>query len=237
VNQQGRLIVVMEGSGNFINAGQPKLSWPKGIEGFEPVIRDELKHSDTGTHGTRIFEYAFTVDSIGSFIFPPLQFSYFDPALKKYQFVQTEALGFSTLPAAGINEKIVAAGKKNAPVILVAILFLFLVSLVFILIRKRNKRNISLISPASRQKFDPGFTKDSMRSMNDVDLSRILVRSLEEFISKNHHNITLEEIREARQIKSELQRMIYANAIDKNKLDELIEKCFLLFDGDHSAYL
>ena len=157
--------------------------------------------------------------------------------MKKYQFVQTSPLPFSTSPATGINERIIATSKKNAPVILVTILVLFLGSLVFILIRKRKRKTIIQADPATRQKFEPHFAKDSMDKMKDTDLSKALVRSLEEFISKNQENITIEEIREARMIKEDLQRMIYANAIEKNKLDELSERCFRLFERDHSAYL
>jgi hypothetical protein len=237
VNQQGRLIVVLEGNGNFINTGQPKLAWPNGVESFEPVIRNELRNSDSGTTGTRIFDFAFTVDSVGSFVIPPLNFSFFDPVLKKYQFVQTNALPFSTSPAIGINERIIATSKKNAPVILVTILVLFLASVVFILIRKRKRITIIQTDPAARQKFEPHFSKDAMGDMKDTELSKALVRSLEEFITRNQKNITIDEIREARMIKEDLQRMIYANAIEKNKLDELSGRCFRLFERDHSAYL
>jgi hypothetical protein len=237
LNQQARYQVILEGRGNFINTAPPKLSWPSGVESFEPLIKENFITTDSGTQGTRLYEFAFTVDSSRNYSMPPISFSYFDLAAKKFITLRTEPVSFDVGSPVTINEKIIASGKKNSPLVLTVLIVLLTGAAFFVLLSANKKRKIVTVSASPAPKFHNPLNREAMNVMGDLQLATALLQAINQYVIQFQPHLTKDQIKVARNIRDEIQLMTYANAIDRAKLDNLSDRVFLLYESGHSAYL
>lgn len=102
VNDALTYTVTLRGSGNLNLAGMPSVSFPHGIEKYDP--KTNLRVTSPGS-GIKTFEYLLIPRNTGSFDIPPLSYTVFDPSDGKYK----------TLKAAGftINVRSGAPGSAN----------------------------------------------------------------------------------------------------------------------------
>lgn len=96
-NNNGRLIVSINGSGNFLQVAAPEIHWPKGVDIAEPGATERLQKESVPVSGTRTYAYTITADSTGDYTIPPIAFTYFDPAEKKYKTAATDSIQFTVL--------------------------------------------------------------------------------------------------------------------------------------------
>ncbi len=89
-NEQGFFDVIVSGKGNFIQLIAPAVQWPAGVEGFEPVVKDELDKTKTPLSGSRIFRYPFVCASPGKQQLPTISFSFFDTDSNNYKTISTK---------------------------------------------------------------------------------------------------------------------------------------------------
>ncbi len=94
-DEAGKLTLTISGSGNLQLVTAPDINWPKGIETFEPKVKDELELQMVPVSGKKIFEFPFTVDLAGQYQLPAIDFSYFDPALVCYKIIHIDPITFS----------------------------------------------------------------------------------------------------------------------------------------------
>jgi hypothetical protein len=92
--------VMIKGEGNFGVINSPSIKWPKGIEVFEPSIREDYLKSVVPMRGYKTFEYRFVPRQTGDIIIPPVAFSYFDPHTNAYQTIHTDSLQVRVIPEA-----------------------------------------------------------------------------------------------------------------------------------------
>ena len=85
----GLLKLLLTGEGNMLLVPPPELNWPAGIDGFEPTVKDGCNKLTVPVSGSRIFDYPFSADTAGTFTFPAVEFSYFDPARATYETLAT----------------------------------------------------------------------------------------------------------------------------------------------------
>lgn len=97
-NKGGKLILSIEGYGNFPMINSPIINWPKGFEVFEPVTLENLDKTSVPVSGKKDFECEFNTNFAGDYTIPPINFSYFDPELNSYKTVSTAAISFKVLP-------------------------------------------------------------------------------------------------------------------------------------------
>lgn len=102
-NEEGFLEVTIKGKGNFIQLEAPSIQWPAGVEGFEPVLKDELDKTSLPLSGTRTFRYPFVCAAAGTYELPPIAFSFFN----------TDSNTFSTVVTKGIKAVVNNIEKKN----------------------------------------------------------------------------------------------------------------------------
>ncbi len=88
----GKLKITINGQGNLTLINAPDIAWPQDTEGYDPAVKDELNKLTVPVSGSKIIEYPFTVAKAGTYILPPVEFSYFDIAAKKYKVVTTTAI-------------------------------------------------------------------------------------------------------------------------------------------------
>ena len=82
--EPGKLQVMISGNGNFPLVTAPSIEWPAGIEVTDPSAKEELNKFVYPLQGGKIFDYNFSSKDTGSFSIPAVEFSYFDPKLRKY---------------------------------------------------------------------------------------------------------------------------------------------------------
>lgn len=94
-NETGKLTLTISGSGNLQLVTAPDISWPNGIEAFEPKEFDELEERTVPVSGRKVFEFPFAVDFAGNYQVPAIDFSYFDPVLAVYKTVHISPQNFT----------------------------------------------------------------------------------------------------------------------------------------------
>jgi len=78
----------ISGSGNLQLINAPHVRIPEAIERYDPKVNDQLSESASGVSGSREFTYLMIPRHEGSYTLPPVSFSYFDPAAKRYVTLQ-----------------------------------------------------------------------------------------------------------------------------------------------------
>lgn len=84
VNEPVTLSMSISGSGNLKMIVSPEVKFPPNLEVFDPNITENIQSGTSGVTGSRTFEYLIIPRVGGSFEIPPVQFSFFDPAVRKY---------------------------------------------------------------------------------------------------------------------------------------------------------
>jgi len=109
----GKLKLIISGQGNLQLITAPEISWPPGIDGFDPKPTDDLDKSSVPVSGQKKIEYAFTANAPGKYQLPPVRFAYFDPKSEKYKVLETAGISFTVVPGTG-KPRISAAEKTDA---------------------------------------------------------------------------------------------------------------------------
>jgi hypothetical protein len=104
----GKLSILISGVGNMQLVTAPDVQWPQGIEAFEPEAVDDIVKSTVPVSGRKLLTYSFTVDTPGTYTLSPIRFSFFSPALGRYQTDSSKPLTFTVTKG---------TGKKAAPFI------------------------------------------------------------------------------------------------------------------------
>ena len=99
LNEQGLLEVTVKGDGNFIQLNAPRINWPTGLEGFDPVVNDLLDKTKVPLTGKRVFRYPFSGSRQGDFMIPSIGFSFFDPDSGGFRTVSSSEAAVHISPA------------------------------------------------------------------------------------------------------------------------------------------
>ncbi|HSC36382.1 MAG TPA: BatD family protein, partial [Chitinophagaceae bacterium] len=116
-NEIARLQLVLEGEGNLPLINAPQVSWPQGVDLYDPGVKEDDDKTVSPIRGTKEFDYSFSVKQPGRFIIPPVEFSYFDPKTDSYKTLHTDSMvlevtkGTTTHMAAVVGD---TAGKTAA---------------------------------------------------------------------------------------------------------------------------
>jgi hypothetical protein len=97
VGEVANLELVMEGTGNLPIMGNPDISWPKGIEHFEPDTKEELDQTQSPIRGKRAIIIPFSVSDTGRYVIPSVSMTVFDPLKASYVQVTTAPLPIDVL--------------------------------------------------------------------------------------------------------------------------------------------
>jgi BatD DUF11 like domain len=97
--ENNNLHIEISGTGEFENITQPAVPWPTGFDHF--VARETLTGDKNifPFSGKKTFDIPFVSNRQGQFTLPSIDFSYFDPVIKKYRTVTTDAIPVKVGPA------------------------------------------------------------------------------------------------------------------------------------------
>jgi len=88
----GTLELVVKGKGNIQLINAPAIIWPKGIDGYEAKVKDDIDKTLVPMQGSKTFSFPFTVSKAGEYTIDSISFSYFDPETSTYKTVRTAPL-------------------------------------------------------------------------------------------------------------------------------------------------
>jgi len=114
-NQALTLTVKIEGRGNLAAVGEPKAKWPDTVEQYDS--KGKAKMGKAGV-GEKDFEFLLIPRAPGALTLPSLEFSFFDPAQKKYVTRSTSPTEIKVLPpepgSALIQPKVPRSGAGSS---------------------------------------------------------------------------------------------------------------------------
>ena len=116
-NEEGFLLLTVEGKGNFTQLTAPAIQWPKELEGFDPSVKDFLDKRLVPLTGARIFRYPFISSQPGDWKIPATRFSFFNIAAKNYQTLYSDSL-FVTISSKEFKKPVekIIKGEKKIPI-------------------------------------------------------------------------------------------------------------------------
>ena len=228
-NTPGQLIVTIDGKGNFIQFGPPTIQWPKGFDVFDPVVSDELDKNTVPTEGRRKYTFSFTTNQTGSFAIPPVSFSFFDPALRKYREVKSNLLKLEILPASRNKDvreekRDIQSGTGSWIIFLTVLIALALTAVLFFRRRKQKSIQTAVVQPTN-------YTQ----RLNEIASQKLSAKSFCFEIQKlskaviKEYNLNPEQKQELEAIQKDCQLLIYSDIDSEGKQEELQKKVENLF--------
>ena len=98
--KENRLAVTISGWGNFPLITAPELSMPAGVQAVPAGTSEQLSTDQFPLNGSKTFYWDLIYTDAASYTVPPVSFSFFDPAKKRYQEVLSSPLTVTNKPAA-----------------------------------------------------------------------------------------------------------------------------------------
>jgi hypothetical protein len=145
----GMLKLLLTGAGNMPLIPAPEFTWPAGVEGFEPTVKDGYNKLTVPVSGSRIFDYPFAADVPGRYMLPVVEFSYFDPSKARYETVNTRPIAIHIFQGKEKGKAAASPVLREKPVrgwwILAAVLFLLPV---FYFLFRKKKVPVPVLTPA-----------------------------------------------------------------------------------------
>lgn len=97
VNDAVNLKLILTGRGNIKLADAPALTIPAGLESYDPKMTLNAINSESGTSGSKTFEYLIIPRNAGDFTIPAVTYSFFDPSSGQYKRVATKQFNLNVL--------------------------------------------------------------------------------------------------------------------------------------------
>jgi hypothetical protein len=108
----GKLKILLSGEGNMTLVSPPELSWPTGLEGYGPSVKDGLNRLVVPVSGSKIFDYSFTAAKEGDYTIAPIEFSFFDLSSGKYKTISTKTIALHISKGTG-RRPVIAADNRS----------------------------------------------------------------------------------------------------------------------------
>jgi len=207
INETGKLTLTISGEGNLPLLTAPKISWPNGIESFDPQVKSNFSTTTVPISGNKDFVYYFSPNQQGKFLLPSVSFSYFNPKTGKYQSAKTNPIPFEVGKAVANPFTNPVFVKANRPTginqifyhrwwIIIGFALISLTGLLIWVIKTGNKQHNAVANhpaiepepfatPVSTEKDFLSGVQSSMNSDNSKDFYRLLLSAYKQFLSEN----------------------------------------------------
>ena len=90
VNDAFTLTLTVSGKGNIELLDLPKPAFPPDFEVYDPKISTTVKNNALGIYGSKKAEYIIIPRVSGDFTLEDIEFSYFNPSLKRYEILKSD---------------------------------------------------------------------------------------------------------------------------------------------------
>lgn len=98
----GILKLTVSGKGNIQLINAPSIVWPKGIDGYDAKVKDNVDKTKVPMQGSKVFSFPFTVSKAGKYTIDSISFSYFDPQTSSYKTLRTAPLQVEVKKGKGV---------------------------------------------------------------------------------------------------------------------------------------
>ena len=112
-NDPVKLHLVVSGVGNLKLIKQPNVEFPKDFDKYDAKITDKTKLTANGLEGSMIYDILAVPRHQGKFEIPPIEFTYFDTANKRYETVRTEGFTLNVAKGAGTGSVSDFTGQED----------------------------------------------------------------------------------------------------------------------------
>ncbi len=102
-HEASSLIVDIQGSGNLNLIETPKVNLPADFEQYDVKINNNFNYNSNGVHGMKSFEFPFIPRSEGNFVIPPIEYTYYNIADKKYVTLRSDSLRINVAKGDGVS--------------------------------------------------------------------------------------------------------------------------------------
>lgn len=108
VNDAVNLKLILTGRGNIKLADAPVVTIPAGLESYDPKMTLNAANSESGTSGSKTFEFLIIPRNAGDYTIPAVTYSFFDPSTGQYKRVATTQFNLHVLKSGetGTNPQI-----------------------------------------------------------------------------------------------------------------------------------
>lgn len=223
-NNQGKLTLIINGKGNFIQFAPPVINWPKGFDVFDPVIKDELNKNEVPTGGSQKYVFTFASDRIGRYTIPPVKFSFFDVASRKFREVSTDSLALNIIASkengSNKNDKSLSQSLGNGWIYFV-LGVISLLSIAIVYWRSKKQKNVQM-TEAAKPDYYKQYNDILLRQLNDKQCCAEMQKLLLE-IQKNSM-LSNAQKKELQSIYSDCELLIYSDISLTAKKDELLKR-------------
>ena len=94
------LVLELEGLGNIKALPEPQLPDLPGVEVYSPAQDSRVDVHNDRVSGIKRFRWVLVPERPGTVRIPPIEYSYFDPAERKYQVLRTDTIFIEAVPVA-----------------------------------------------------------------------------------------------------------------------------------------
>lgn len=115
-NDAINLKIKIAGTGNLklVDPGKPEL--PSDFETYDPKISESIKNSESGSSGSKLFDYLLIPRHAGKYTIPGLAFTYFSIKEKKYKTITSDDIVLEIEKGAGDEQSAVVQGYTKEDV-------------------------------------------------------------------------------------------------------------------------
>ena len=113
-NEIAHLKVELSGEGNLPLINAPQISWPQGIDLYDPSVKEDDDKTVSPIRGIKSFNFAFSAKHAGTVIIPPVEFSYFDAKASAYKTLHTDSVVLEVTKGSIASKPVVADTNARA---------------------------------------------------------------------------------------------------------------------------
>jgi tetratricopeptide (TPR) repeat protein len=107
------LRVIVSGTGNLKLIKQPVINLPKDFDKYEPKVTDQTKLTSAGLEGSKIYDILIVPRHQGKYDIPPVEFTYFDTATKRYETIKSESFHLDVAKGSGASSVSDFSGQED----------------------------------------------------------------------------------------------------------------------------
>lgn len=220
----GNLVVTVSGAGNIQMVNAPKINWPAGIDGFEPVNTENIDKHAVPISGDRTFKYSFSTSKIGTYTISPISFTYFDLGSKSYKTISSDSLVLHVKPGVGARPVAKPVSDNGGFVIdtkwVLGVGFMVIGCVVFLLLLFNKKKE-----PEIKEVAKPNEKTMAVKHVVDEPLAK--VEALIDGSDSKQFYVTFKDkllsylAKKLNVSKEELNRKKISDGLDKKRVDTL----------------
>jgi hypothetical protein len=109
-NEALNMRITFSGNGNLKLIQKPKIDFPPDFDVYDPKISNNLNYTVSGATGSKTFDVLAIPRHAGTYRIPPVEFTHFDPAEKRYKTVRSDEFSITVTKDSENEEGAIISG-------------------------------------------------------------------------------------------------------------------------------